>query len=704
MTGFLLRIRNLGEEVVRIGPLAAVYRAWRELLRRTDIDLLLRPVRQPVSGELTEAEHAMTGRSPTCPFFLEGLEDVRSFLRNRLSDHVQNSVVLKGREASKGRIRAFRAWPADFGHPPRWLLNPLTGKEWPEGHSRRVLTGSNRLEFGDIKVTWEIGRFLHIPDVLRAFALTDDVALIERLFEQLASFDELNPVNFGPHWISEQEVAIRGCMLTLLLFAVRGEVTLTDRQEKLLHRQIRASAEYCEGEIRLARYAIDNNHLIAAATAMYVVGSVLPGGDSERWIRMGRSLILGALDRQWHADGAYIQPSHNYHRLALDYLLWVLRLAALRGDLPLVTALRQRIRSSFRFLNSMTMASGGRLPNWGPNDGALFAPFTSSEFRDYRPLLTSLRYASDGVRQYDAGPWDEQLVWLWGSEAAFAAVDPVAAEEASFPEGGLHTLRQAASKSLLVFRCGPILSRYGQQADQLHVDLTWQAENVLRDTGSYSYADPRYHEWFRATRAHNTVVVGGKSQMLPHRQFLFLRWPNSRLLELPPAPAGVRAWYGGVHDGYHRIPQRVTHSRVVAELENGNWMIVDRLIAARTSAGSVEVDIRWHLAAADYALCVEGLDYIGLSERFGLRWAATSALQPSVAQGNEIPVDGWISDCYGMKKEALAVNVNAELQGQLVVGTLIGAGPGLDNSRLKVDTGMVSARGVRIPVSSMFRA
>ena len=51
-------------------------------------------------------------------------------------------------------------------------------------------------------------------------------------------------------------------------------------------------------------------------------------------------------------------------------------------------------------------------------------------------------------------------------------------KQISFNEQGLHVMRQNAD-TYAVFSCGDIKSRYGQQADQLNLDIWKENRNII---------------------------------------------------------------------------------------------------------------------------------------------------------------------------------------------------------------------------------
>ena len=81
----------------------------------------------------------------------------------------------------------------------------------------------------------------------------------------------------------------------------------------------------------------------------------------------------------------------------------------------------------------------------------------------------------------------------------------------SYPVGGFYFLREKDAFSFI--RCGNHKDR-PSQADNLHLDLWVNGENILRDGGSYKYnADAESLRYFFGTASHNTIMLGDLDQM-----------------------------------------------------------------------------------------------------------------------------------------------------------------------------------------------
>jgi hypothetical protein len=279
----------------------------------------------------------------------------------------------------------------------------------------------------------------------------------------------------------------------------------------------------------------------------------------------------------------------------LHVSLLALRLAELAGA-PFERDLYDGLRRGADFLFQMMDSQTGRLPQYGNNDGADVLPLSECDFNDYRPVIQAVHYLAHRRRLLPAGPWDEDLIWLFGPDA-LAGDKPVPPEPVSsaFDLGGYYTLR--GSDSWAMIRCHTYRDRPGQ-CDPLHVDLWWRGQNVFQDCGTYQYyvpGRPDVEHYFKSVAAHNTVTVDGVDPTRHVSRFLSFPWLRARKRHFGQAAEAV--WrFEGEHYGYDRAPWGVLHRRTVIALSDGPWVIVDDLLGG----GRHELILRWHMLDAPY--------------------------------------------------------------------------------------------------------
>lgn len=569
---------------------------------------------------------------------------------------VRNAVSLPARSidrlvetaerAAQGRILAFGRWEAEYGAPPDWHVNPVNGKRWdPEAYWSRALTTPG---VGDIKLTWEIGRFPQGYWMARGATFRPDLArsFTERLAEHIDGFLRDNPWPLGVHWHSGQEIAFR---LMAWLFA-DATLELPDRTRRALADALRLGAFHVEQHIDYARLAVYNNHVLSEALLLYAAGTLLPAApESPRWRAFGERVLTEQAKRQFYPDGGYIQQSHTYERVALQVLGWACLVARTEGASPPL-AWTAAMGRGVDFLYAHQNEADGRLPNYGANDGALPALLSTCDYADFRPTLQAASIVARRRRLYAAGPWDEEAAWLVGEEATRAPLAPPRRTSRSFPTSGHHVLRADEPGTFASFRSGSLLDRFSQ-IDMLALDVFWRGHNVLTDPGSYLYnADPKWHAHFFRTASHNTVTVDGHDQMLHHRQFKTLYPANATTLSFDAA----REWTAvtGEHDGFARHPGRIIHRRSVAQVGNDVWVVVDTLRGEPEQEH--EARLQWQGGPFPWRAEPNGLCLETPAGDFHVRVFDNDALPvpTDVVAGGEHPPRGWVSRYYGEKVPA----------------------------------------------------
>jgi hypothetical protein len=105
-------------------------------------------------------------------------------------------------------------------------------------------------------------------------------------------------------------------------------------------------------------------------------------------------------------------------------------------------------------------------------------------------------------------------------------------------------------------------------------------ERIIVDSGVYEYEAGRWRDYFRSTRAHNTVEVKEENQSEV--------WSSFRLGKR--AIPNLRHWevtdFGGIiqaeHNGYVRLSPQVYHRRTIVWVKDDFWLVVDELLGEGT--------------------------------------------------------------------------------------------------------------------------
>jgi uncharacterized heparinase superfamily protein len=145
----------------------------------------------------------------------------------------------------------------------------------------------------------------------------------------------------------------------------------------------------------------------------------------------------------------------------------------------------------------------------------------------------------------------------------------------ALPESGY--LRLAAGPAVLIADAAPIGPDYvpgHAHADTLSFELSLEGRRVLVNGGTSTYDDREQRRRERGTAMHNTVEVDGLDSSEAWAAFRVAR--RARPFGVRWGRDGETLWLEAAHDGYRRLPGRVSHHRRWELLES-RLLVMDRL-------------------------------------------------------------------------------------------------------------------------------
>lgn len=414
--------------------------------------------------------------------------------------------------------------PLEGETPPDWFANPFGDHGGPLAGMAWWRIGD--FGHGEIKGLWELSRMGWVPVFAAAAASGEDWAAC-RLNAWIGDWLRHNPPYLGPNWKCGQEASIR------VMHLVAAALTLAeaDRPEPGL---IELVALHLKRIALTIGYALgqDNNHGTSEAAALYLGGSLLARAghrSGRRWQKIGLRWLIDRARMLIAPDGSFSQHSVTYHRLMLDSYALAEHGRRKAGLDPWPADVTIRLAKATRWLHAMTDAQTGDAPVIGASDGARLLPFAQTGYRDFRPSVQLASALFLGSRAYPSGPADTLARCLRVSLPRKRLPPP---QSQSFDQGGWHVLR--TERAAMVMRYPRYRFRPGH-ADALHLDLTVDGANLLRDCGTYSYNSGQPDGDLSATRFHNTITFDGGDQMPRLGRFLFGAWLRAQHVVLADA-------------------------------------------------------------------------------------------------------------------------------------------------------------------------
>lgn len=568
-------------------------------------------------------------------------------------DTPECNPVSEAEEILLGRLRYFHYHTVDTGLPPDWHRNAFTGDTVPADRHWSELDSA---EYGDIKVVWEPSRFGFAFTLVRAYWRTGDERYAECFWKLFEDWCQRNPPNLGPAWMCGQEVGFRVMAWCFALYGLLDSPASTPERVAKLAQAVAVSGERIRANLA---YALSQrqNHAISEPVGLMTIGMLFPElRAASAWLQLGVRQFCRQVRQLVYSDGVFSQRSTNYHRLMLHDCIWAWQLCK-RNAVSLSRAVRARITVAVGFLRGLVDPQSGGAPLSGCSDGSVILPLSNCGYSDFRPVTQAALYCSSRRRALEAGPWDEDLLWLFGTEALHAPVEHVAPACIAAPVGGYYGRRTGDSFALV--HCPTRFIHRPAHADLLHVDLWWRGQSICADAGTLSYSSPPTGDDPLAVGyCHNTVTVDGLDQMTRVSQFLWLPWPRGRPVALWHSPGG-RIWCAEFEtEAYSRLRPPVAHRRVMLSLGEGTWVVLDRLMTDRPRS----YRLHWLLADLPYVWDPEDGQLVLSSGVSAYRLKIGASAVPTtttVVRADPDSLRGWRAPHYFSRHPAVSVELIA---------------------------------------------
>lgn len=541
-----------------------------------------------------------------------------------------------------------------MGDPIAWNRDHSSGKQAPMSYAQAIDYRDFRVT-GDCKLVWEPNRHHQLVVLGRAHRATGERRYADAVTEQLDSWLRQNPFGKGMNWRSPLELGIRLINWVWAIDLIHESGLLAgELRERVLHTVYLHCWEITR---KYSRGSSANNHLVGEATGVFVATAYfrrLP--HAARWREQSRAILEREIELQTYADGCTREQALGYHVFVLQFYIFAGMVARWTGE-DFSPGHWSRVEKMLEFVGSLT-EGGADLPMFGDSDDGYVLDLGGSQ-RDPRYLLGfgAVLFGRSDFRTW-AGAYAEPARWLLGQtgRAQFNAIAPLPSEEPlcsrAFTESGHYLLQSGArgshNRMSVLFDCGELglgsIAAHGH-ADALSFTLRAFGAEVFVDPGTYDYFSfPAWRDYFRSTRAHNTVVVDDTDQSVMLGPFMWGARAHCRCTRWEPRVHGGTV--SGEHSGYTRLADPVVHRRTLD---------LDGLSSVLTIVDEIETR-----AAHSIAICFHLAESCVLTQTQANRCEIIVAggsvmleldpnLTPEILTGSDTPVGGWISRGYHHK-------------------------------------------------------
>jgi len=587
-----------------------------------------------------------------------------------VSEEARHRLIASADQLMEGRWKTFAVERDDVGPDPDWFTDPRTGRTGP--WSRYCFEIDHRAEetVGNIKYVWELSRHHHLTVLAAAYFLTGDERYAERTREHLTSWWHRNPFLSGVHWTSGIEVGVRlvsWVWVRRLIDAWPATAELLDRNPVFL-RQLYDHQRYLA--TLTSHHSSANNHVVAEAVGLFAATCAFPWfAESDGWRERAASMLRREIGRQTFPSGLNRELATDYHAFVFE----LCAAAALEGE----ASGHSLGGEVWEWLRRMADAAAAivddtlRPPRQGDSDEGTALLLDDPGYDRWGGVV------STGAALFGRRPWwprpahMDVRTTLW---TALAPRRPIAEESprpasrpSLFADAGMAILRDhdvraadatSANAPEIWCRCdhGPLgflsVAAHGH-ADALSVEVRCGGVDVLADPGTYCYhGEPEWRAYFRSTRAHNTLELGGVSQAVDGGPFLWLGTTPTRLVRVDGLEAGPKALWEAEHGGYRRLSSAAVHRRCVElDRETRTLTITDLVDSDVAQPGR----LAFHCGPAITATLSQGVASLRWRFPDGTEGAAElrlpAALDWSAIRGRTDPVLGWYSPAFDERVE-----------------------------------------------------
>lgn len=623
-----------------------------------------------LSGEPTPEGLWTYYRSRTSPrFFLDQQppEALRELIAAEFPQLLPNTLDLA--KAVMQQQFTLLGRDVQYAGPIAWQSDPSSGVPWPQGFYTDVpLTGAT-LPYGDVKYVWELNRHQYLVELSKAYWLTGEQAYADAVMALISHWIETNAYNTGVNWTNALEPAYR-VFAWIWAYAWCRDALRADFLVGFL-KSLYQHACYIDAHLEF--YTSPYNHLIGEATALVWIGTLFPEFTaSQHWATRGWQILELELEHQFHADGFTVEQASGYHYATLGFYLMAVLLRQLNGE-PVSERVLSCLERAIAFSVHLTQPNG-RVPRIGDSDDARPMRLSQRPCWDFREFhaVGAVMFSRPDFK-YAAGGYAEEALWMLGASGyrRFADLQEVAPPTVSqaFPASGYYVMRTSWDRDAH-WGCvdcgpqaggvseGPVLSAAHGHADALSILISAYGEPMLVDAGPYYYnGDPAWRDYFRQTRAHNTVVVDGVDQAMHHGG---MAWSRAAQVQCEAwASTPLYDYVCGSHTGFTRLPVPVRHRRAVFFRKPAYWLIFDEL----QGTGLHQVESYLHFAPASLETVSDGVAATFASGRQLAVRLVGAPLQISLCTTHqpEQPDSGWMGVGYGRRRAAPVVRWHADL-------------------------------------------
>ena len=521
----------------------------------------------------------------------------------------------------------------------------------------------------DNEWSWSLYRFIFWQPLARAYAKTGDERYPKEALSLLKSFLESWPIE---DFYADEEAYIekhkypsypwRHIETAMRLYTAFIPCLCAFRESKsfdgegwaLYLHAVKIHADYLV--THYTNHEKSSNWLTMESGALLQTAVLFPElKGSGEWFRHGYRRVMHEMRYSFDNDGVHMERTTIYHMVAAISYFQCVRLCELNG-IPLPPYARETITRACEFiLRQLKPDFSTPMIGDADRDDLLARRSDTSVYEGMNLSMDPLDLNEMRAWFRQMAEWTGREDFLWAASGRKAGRAPVQ-RNFSMTEAGIHIMRTGWGPEDSYMHIHGVQLERGEKSthshnDTGHVELQIAGEDILLDGGRYIYNQSVWKNWrhyFTGALAHNTLycddlvmgAVPGVSRVRGVRLFLHRFEENDQYAVIDVS-----------HNGYVFTDDPVYHRRVLVRLEKDLYVIDDRV----TGLGLNDHDFRLTFNFAPGKLTGEGMTRLYETPR-GRRYTVAAAcdrdIQPSVLEGCEAPIGGWVSYGYSLRVPA----------------------------------------------------
>lgn len=593
--------------------------------------------------------------------------------RTALHSAWRAALIAEADEIVQHRIQLIGSRRVDVGTPIRWNYEYNKNAATPTTYAGDI-DYRDYDATGDCKWVWELNRHHHLVVLGRAFRATGNVVYAQEVVDQIVSWMDACEFGTGMNWRSPLELSIRliNWVYALELIATAGVIDIDT------NRRIETSIYQHLWDVsrKYSRFSSANNHLIGEAAGVYVAACRYPHlPNAEAWRRDAKRILIHEISDQVDADGVHRELATGYHLFVLQFFA-IAHIVGRQSDDAFPDEYTARLDSMGEFPKALS--AGGRMPLFGDCDDGYVLDL-GGDRGDPRPWIEivdrivghSTNDGASGESRHEAANW-----LLGPNTDTCTAANPQSTQLRStcFEEAGIYLLQSGRSDSddaiSVTVDVGPLgfksIAAHGH-ADALSMTLRAFGAEFLIDPGTYDYfTHPEWRDYFRMTRAHNTIEIDGLDQSEMLGKFMWGQRANARCIDW--RPDGSQSRLIAEHDGYTRLSDPVIHRRSITLHESSGCVRIDDALDASASHNAA---IHFHFAPECRVELVGDRVVRASRDEGAIEMTLPDIAEIRLSKGETSPILGWCSRAYHEKQPITTVRAGLGFRGRIRLTTTV---------------------------------